>query len=127
MESSQKFLLDRLRDRELVTAMMIRAARTPDVVRVAHSTGHGSVIVDLEHSSMSLDAVAAMTATANDLGLFPFVRVPERDYGSIGRCLDGGASGIVAARIETAIQAKDIAQACRFAPRGTRSQIAMVP
>ena len=53
--------------------------------------------------------------------------VPERDYGSIGRCLDGGASGIVAARIETAAQAAEIARACRFAPRGQRSQIAMVP
>ena len=119
--------LDRLRNGELVTAMMIRSARTPDVVRVAHSTGHASIIVDLEHSTMSLDAVAVMTTTANDLGMLPFVRIPERDYGSIGRCLDGGASGIVAARIETAAQAKDIAQACRFAPRGARSQIALVP
>lgn len=120
-------LLEKLRRGELVTAMMIRSARTPDVVRVAHSTGHQSIIVDLEHSTMSLDAAALMTSAANDLGLFPFVRVPERDYGSIGRCLDGGASGIIAARIETAAQAAEIARACRFAPRGQRSQIAMVP
>ncbi len=120
-------LLETLKRGKLVTAMMIRSARTPDVVRVAHSTGHQSIIVDLEHSTMSLDVASAMTSTANDLGLFSFVRVPERDYGSIGRCLDGGASGIVAARIETADQAAEIARACRFAPRGQRSQIAMVP
>jgi 2-keto-3-deoxy-L-rhamnonate aldolase RhmA len=127
IKSEGRGLLEKLRRNELVTAMMIRSARTPDVVRVAHSTGHQCIIVDLEHSTMSLDAAAAMTATAHDLGLFPFVRVPERDYGSIGRCLDGGASGIVAARIETAEQAAEIARACRFAPRGQRSQIAMVP
>ncbi len=126
-KSDNNTMLDRLKRGELVTAMMIRAARTPDVVRVAHSTGHQSIIVDLEHSTMSLDAAALMTSVAHDLGLFPFVRVPERDYGSIGRCLDGGASGIVAARIETAGQAAEIARACRFAPRGQRSQIAMVP
>ena len=120
-------LLDKLRRGELVTAMMIRSARTPDVVRIAASTGHGCIIVDLEHSAMSLDVVAQMTAVAHDLGLAPFVRVPERDYGSIGRVLDGGACGIVAARIETAEQARDVARACRFAPRGQRSQIAMVP
>ncbi len=120
-------LLDRLRRGELVTAMMIRSARTADVVRVAAATGHHSIIVDLEHSAMSLDVVAQMTSVANDLGLTPFVRVPERDYGSIGRVLDGGACGIVAARIETAEQARDVARACRFAPRGQRSQIAMVP
>jgi 2-keto-3-deoxy-L-rhamnonate aldolase RhmA len=120
-------LLNKLQRGELVTAMMIRSARTPDVVRIAASTGHHSIIVDLEHSAMSLDVVAQMTSTANDLGLIPFVRVPERDYGSIGRVLDGGAGGIVAARIETADQASDVARACRFAPRGQRSQIAMVP
>jgi 2-keto-3-deoxy-L-rhamnonate aldolase RhmA len=127
VKSEGSGLLEKLRRGELVTAMMIRSARTPDAVRVAHSTGHQSIIVDLEHSTMSLDVVAAMTSTANDLGLFPFVRVPERDYGSIGRCLDGGAFGIVAARIENAEQAAEIARACRFAPRGQRSQIAMVP
>ena len=112
---------------QLVTAMMVRSARTADVVRVAHSTGHQCIIVDLEHSTMPLDVAANMTAAANDLGLFPFVRVPERDYGSIGRCLDGGALGIIAARIETAAQAAEVARACRFAPRGQRSQIVMVP
>jgi 2-keto-3-deoxy-L-rhamnonate aldolase RhmA len=127
VKSESRGLLEKLRHRELVTAIMIRSARTTDVVRVAHSTGHQCIIVDLEHSTMSLDVAAAMTSAANDLGLFPFVRVPERDYGSIGRCLDGGASGIVAARIETADHAAEIARACRFAPRGQRSQIAMVP
>ena len=120
-------LLRKLRRGELATAMMIRGARTADVVRIAASTGHDSIIIDLEHSSMPLDVVAQMTAVAHDLGLTPFVRVPERDYGSIGRVLDGGACGIVAARIETAEQARDVARACRFAPRGQRSQIAQVP
>jgi 2-keto-3-deoxy-L-rhamnonate aldolase RhmA len=120
-------LLEKLRRGELVTAMMIRSARTSDVVRVAAVTGHDCIIVDLEHSTMSLDVVAEMTAVAHDLGLAPLGRVPERDYGSIGRVLDGGACGIVAARIETAAQAREVARACRFAPRGQRSQIAMVP
>jgi 2-keto-3-deoxy-L-rhamnonate aldolase RhmA len=120
-------LLDTLSRGSLVTAMMIRSARTADAVRVARATGHGSIIVDLEHSSMDLDVVATMTSTAGDLGMVPSVRIPERDYGSIGRVLDGGAAGIIAARIETAAQAEEIARACRFAPRGQRSQIAMVP
>jgi len=120
-------LQKQLRRNQLVTALMIRSARTADVVRIAQSTGHHCIIIDLEHSTMPLDVAANMTATANDLGLFPFIRIPERDYGSIGRCLDGGALGIIAARIETAAQAAEIARACRFAPRGQRSQIAMVP
>ena len=76
---------------------------------------------------MSLDVAASLCAAAGDLNLTPFVRVPEREYGAIGRLLDGGAHGVVAPRIETADEALTIARACRFAPRGQRSQLASVP
>jgi 2-keto-3-deoxy-L-rhamnonate aldolase RhmA len=59
--------------------------------------------------------------------VFPFVRVPEREYGALGRLLDGGAQGIIAPRVETAAAAAAVARACRFAPRGQRSQLATVP
>ena len=76
---------------------------------------------------MSFDVAAQLCAAAGDLGLTPFVRIPERDYGTIGRLLDGGAHGIIAPRVETAAEAETIGRACRFPPRGQRSQIAMVP
>ncbi|MEQ5841334.1 aldolase/citrate lyase family protein [Paraburkholderia acidicola] len=120
-------LIEKLRRGELVTAMMIRSARNTDAVRVAGSAGYDSIIIDLEHSSMPLQIVSDMASAAHDLGMTPFVRVPERDYGSVGRVLDGGATGVIAARIETPEQAEELARACRFAPRGQRSQIAMVP
>ena len=85
----------------------IRAARTTDIVRIAHETGHHAILVDLEHSTMGLDVAAALCATAGDLGLTALVRVPEREYGDIGRLLDCGAHGIVAPRIETADEAHD--------------------
>ena len=119
--------LDRLRGRDPVLMLAIRSSRTADVVRIAKSTGHHAVMVDLEHSTMPLDVAAGLCATAGDLGLFPFVRVRERDYGALGPLLDGGAQGIVAPRVESAAQAAIIARACRFAPRGQRSQLAMVP
>jgi 2-keto-3-deoxy-L-rhamnonate aldolase RhmA len=119
--------LDRLRAGEPTFMLGIRGSRTPDVVRIAAATGHHAVLVDLEHSAMSFDVAAQLCAAAGDLGLTPFARIPERDYGSIGRLLDGGAQGIVAPRIETASEAETISRACRFPPRGQRSQIATVP
>jgi 2-keto-3-deoxy-L-rhamnonate aldolase RhmA len=119
--------LDRLRDGEPALMLAVRSSRTADVLRIAKSTGHHAVMIDLEHSTMSLDVAASLCATAGDLGLFPFVRVPERDYGALGRLLDGGAQGIIAPRVETAAEAVTIARACRFAPRGQRSQLATVP
>ena len=119
--------LSRLRAGELTLMMGIRSARTPDAVRIARATGHHAIMIDLEHSAMSVDVAAQFAATAHDIGLVPLVRIPEREYGMIGRLLDGGAQGIVAPRVETAEQALAITQACRFAPRGQRSQLAMVP
>ena len=105
----------------------VRGSRGTEVVRVAHATGHHAILIDLEHSTMSLDDAARMCATAGDLGLTALVRLPEREYGAIGRLLDGGAAGVVAPRIETASEARSVARACRFPPRGQRSQIGTVP
>ena len=88
--------LDRLRGSDPVLMLAIRSSRTADVVRIAKSTGHHAVMVDLEHSTMPLDVAAALCATAGDLGLFSFVRVQEREYGALGRLLDCGAQGIIA-------------------------------
>lgn len=119
--------LDRLRTGEMTLMLGIRSSRTADVVRIAQSCGYHSIMVDLEHSTMPLDVAAQLCATAGDLGMTPFVRVPERGYGAIGRLLDCGAQGIIAPRIETVEEARTVSRACRFAPRGQRSQLAMVP
>lgn len=105
----------------------VRSSRTAEIVRIAKSTGYHSVMIDLEHSSMSVEVAAALCGAASDLGLTALVRVPEREYGMIGRLLDSGAHGIVAARVETAEEASIIAEACRFPPLGHRSQLSMVP
>jgi len=119
--------LDRLRAGEPTLVLGIRSSRTSDVVRVAHATGHHGLMIDLEHSTMPLDVAAVLCGTAGDLGMTPFVRIPERDYGAIGRLLDCGAHGIVAPRVEEVADAELISRACRFPPHGQRSQLAMVP
>ncbi|MET8830413.1 aldolase/citrate lyase family protein [Streptomyces sp. NPDC004610] len=119
-------LVARLRAGEPTFLMGIRSARTGDAVRIAASTGHHGVLVDLEHAPMSLDTATTMCREATDLGLAALVRVPEREYGMIGPLLDGGATGVVAPRIESAVAAADIAGACRFPPEGHRSQTAQL-
>ncbi len=120
-------VLERLAQRLPVLALGVRHARTGDIARYAHASGHHAIWVDLEHSTMAVDTAAQICATALDLGLVAFVRVPEREYGVIGRLLDGGALGIIAPRIETAEQAADLVAACRFPPLGHRSAIGSLP
>ena len=119
--------LARLRAGEPALLLGLRSSRTPDAVRVAKATGHHGVLIDLEHSTMSLDTAGLLASTAADLGLTPFGRIPEREYGTIGRLLDTGVHGIVAPRVESVADAELISRACRFPPRGQRSQLAMVP
>ena len=126
-QRSTNLVLDRLSRGEPVLALGIRHSRTIDIVKIAQASGHHAIWVDLEHSAIPLDLATQMCSSALDLGIVPFVRIPEREYGAIGRLLDGGALGIIAPRIETVEQARDVAAACRFPPLGRRSQIGMLP
>jgi 4-hydroxy-2-oxoheptanedioate aldolase len=127
MGSDDRRLLERLAAGEPALTVGIRAARTADVARIAHAAGYAALWVDLEHSSMPIDAASAITSTAHDLGMEAWVRVCERDYGVIGRLLDGGATGIVMPRVESAGEARKLVTAVRFPPLGQRSQIGMLP
>jgi 4-hydroxy-2-oxoheptanedioate aldolase len=117
-------VVERLEQGVPVAALGIRSSRTADIARIARSSGHHAIWVDLEHSTMSIDTAALICAAALDLGLAPFARVPEREYGVIGRLLDGGVLGIITPRVETVEEAQDIVAACRFPPLGHRSAVA---
>jgi 2-keto-3-deoxy-L-rhamnonate aldolase RhmA len=125
--SQNNSVLQRLGRGEALLSLGIRNARTAEIVRIAKTAGFGLVWIDLEHSSISIDCAVQIIASAADLGLEAWVRVPERDYGVIGRLLDGGATGIVAPRVETAEEAQSVVNAVRFPPRGQRSQTALLP
>src|SRR6202023_2352407 len=113
-------IVERL-DKALPVAVLgVRSSRTADIARIARASGHHALWIDLEHSTMPIDTAAAICAAALDIGLAPFVRIPEREYGVIGRLLDGGVLGTIAPRVETGDEAQDIIGACRFPPPGPR-------
>src|SRR5713226_1601693 len=116
--------VERLKQGVPVLALGVRSSRTADIARIARSSGHHAIWVDLEHSTMPIDTAASICAAAMDIGLAPFARIPEREYGVIGRLLDGGVLGIIAPRVETVDQARDVLDACRFPPYGHRSAVA---
>jgi 2-keto-3-deoxy-L-rhamnonate aldolase RhmA len=127
VQSRESAVLRKLAQGEPLLSLGVRNARTAEIVRMAKTAGFGLVWIDLEHSSMSIDCAVQIMASAADQGMEAWVRVPERDYGVIGRLLDGGATGIVAPRVETAEEARRVVNAARFPPCGQRSQIALLP
>jgi 2-keto-3-deoxy-L-rhamnonate aldolase RhmA len=120
-------LYDQLTSGIPVFALGIRNARSAEIVRMARTAGYGVVWIDLEHSTLTVDGAAAIASTAWDLGLEAWIRIPEQDLGVVGRLLDGGASGIIAPHVETAEEAQAVVRAARFAPRGCRSRIGLLP
>jgi 2-keto-3-deoxy-L-rhamnonate aldolase RhmA len=124
---TESAVLQKLARGEPLLSLGIRNARTAEIVRIAKTAGFGIMWIDLEHSSISIDCAVQISAAAADLGLEAWARVPEREYGVIGRLLDGGVTGIIAPRVETAKEAQLVVDAARFPPRGQRSQIAHLP
>jgi 4-hydroxy-2-oxoheptanedioate aldolase len=51
----------------------------------------------------------------------PMVRVPWNEPGIIGKVLDGGAMGVICPMINTREEAERFVSACKYPPRGTRS------
>jgi len=127
VRDTESTVLQKLARGEPLLSLGIRNARTAEIARIAKTAGFSIVWIDLEHSSISIDCAVQISAAAADLGLEAWVRVPEREYGVIGRLLDGGVTGIVAPRVETAAEAQQVVNAARFPPRGYRSQIAHLP
>jgi 4-hydroxy-2-oxoheptanedioate aldolase len=97
------------------------------IAQILGGSGVDAVVVDLQHGSASLDGIFDLLAAIELRGAEPFVRVPSLDAGLIGRCLDAGATGIIAPLIDTAAEASALVSAIRYPPFGRRSYGPRVP
>jgi 4-hydroxy-2-oxoheptanedioate aldolase len=120
-------LKERMQRGEVVSSMMVRLVRTIEIARIAKTAGFDSFYVDLEHSSITLDACAQICMAALELDIAALVRVPAKTPEYIGRVLDGGAQGIIAPHIESAEEARRVVSYAKFAPLGERSANAGLP
>lgn len=78
------------------------------------------VVVDLEHSPMSMESAARLLAMAKALGLGTLVRIPAHGYEWVQRSLDAGAGGVLVPHVDTREQAERAVDAARFPPLGSR-------
>ncbi len=83
--------------------------------------GFASVTLDMQHGLFD-DSAASRTLLA--LAATParrFVRIAANDPALAGRALDLGADGLIVPLIDSAAEARALAQACRYPPLGARS------
>jgi 2-keto-3-deoxy-L-rhamnonate aldolase RhmA len=93
---------------------------TPGLAPVLAAAGAEFVLLDMEHSGISMETIKAQIAYAHGAGIVPMVRVPACAYHLIAPVLDAGALGIMAPMIETREQAEILVAACRYRPEGRR-------
>ena len=118
---------EKLKRDEVVASMTVRLVRTPEIARIASTAGFDTLYVDMEHSSISLEACGAICMAALEAGIAPFVRVPANTPDHIARVLEGGALGIIAPHVHSLSAVREVVQAAKFPPLGERSNVSGLP
>ena len=118
---------ERLESGELAIGMGIRQARSVDIGKIMKTCGYDWLFIDMEHGSMSVDQTVQISIAASDAGITPIVRVPGFQHFHATRVLDGGALGVVFPHVDTAETANELANFCRYPPRGHRSVVGALP
>lgn len=78
------------------------------------------VVIDSEHSAFSTAGIADLVAWFKATEIAPFVRVPQIEYHLIAPMLDIGALGVMIPNVNSAVQARSIVEAVKYAPLGKR-------
>ena len=93
------------------------AAELPQLLA---TSGFDYVNIDMEHSSFSVKAVGDLCFAAQQAGIVPLVRPPERQHHMMSRPVDNGALGIYAPHVDTVEDAQGVVDAVKFPPLGHR-------
>ncbi|MBI1395120.1 MAG: aldolase [Betaproteobacteria bacterium] len=93
---------------------------TPSLPQVCASAGAEFLLLDMEHSGVSLETIKTQLALCRGLPIAPFVRVPTTAYQYLARVLDAGATGVMVPMVETVEQARDIVRWTHYPPAGRR-------
>ncbi len=92
----------------------------PAIAEILARTGFDWLVIDLEHSTVSLDQAGELIRTIDLCGVASLVRLTSNDPNLIKRMMDAGALGIVVPMVNSAADAMAAVRATRYPPAGTR-------
>ncbi len=111
----------KLADGGLVLGFLVHHLRTVAVPLLAAASDHDFLFIDTEHGAFSVQEATQLCLAALPTGITPLVRVCAGALDEATRLLDNGALGIVVPHVDTAKQARHIAEVFHYPPGGTRS------
>ena len=111
----------KMRDGGMALGFQVYHLRSIATPLLAAASGHEFLFIDMEHGAFSVQEATQICIAALPTGIAPLVRVCTGALDEGTRLLDNGAMGIVVPHVDTAAQAKLIADAFHYPPMGTRS------
>ena len=94
---------------------------SPLAAEVMAAAGYQWLTIDAEHAAFDLGLIAHTIRAIESRGAIPLVRAWDHDPVTLARILDAGAWGIVIPHVSNPEQARELARAMRYPPRGMRS------
>jgi 2-keto-3-deoxy-L-rhamnonate aldolase RhmA len=92
----------------------------PQVAEILSDSGFDWVLIDMEHSAISLESVQNALQIMGDK-ILKIVRVPGNDEIWIKRVLDTGCDGILVPMVNSAAEARNVIQFSKYPLEGRRS------
>jgi len=90
------------------------------IAEIMCNAGFDWLVVDLEHSTISIESAGEIIRTIELSGTNSLVRLTSNNANQIKRVLDAGAHGIVVPKVNSAKEAKLAVNATRYGPEGGR-------
>lgn len=114
-----KSLKKRLKKRELTIGSWLQIG-SPIVAEIMAQAGFDWLVVDMEHSAISIDNAQTLIQVIDLAGCVPLVRLSSNDPTLIKRVMDAGSHGIIVPNVNSANDAVAAVKAVRYPPDGTR-------
>jgi 2-dehydro-3-deoxyglucarate aldolase/4-hydroxy-2-oxoheptanedioate aldolase len=105
---------------ETVAGALVIECFTPGMPPVLRAAGCEFALFDMEHSGLGFETLKGLFAACRGLEIAPLARVPRGEYHFLARALDIGAHGVMIPMVESAEEARRIAEATHYPPRGRR-------
>jgi len=90
------------------------------VAEIIASAGYDWVVIDMEHSTMSVGDVGRLVRVVDACKTTPFVRVPSLDPPLVKRVLDAGARGVIFPDVKSQDEALIAVRSVHYPPNGDR-------
>lgn len=112
-------LKTRLKSKELTIGSWITLGHL-SVAEIMSQAGFDWLVVDMEHSAITLDIAQNLIQVIELYGIPPLVRVGVNDANIIKRVMDAGAHGVIVPMVNSKEDAQKAVYSVKYPPRGSR-------